>query len=150
MPEPSLRKFKESAQVTQPDLRDPAAHALTNIRASLAARPDAPMALQNGEQMSHNNHSLLVAISWARQTVAKENKGLFSPPAKPHRASFPSSYGLIQRANGQGPVTSLSFSPDFRSGLFKEKSLPTHFGGHAPAVSSHGRWEVLYTIYLIK
>jgi hypothetical protein len=42
-------------------------HALTGTRASPAASPAAPMALLNGEQMSHNSHSIPVVISRVSQ-----------------------------------------------------------------------------------
>lgn len=84
--------------------------------------------------MSHRNQALLVAISWASQPVAKENKGLFSSPStKPRRAPFPSSHGLIQTENGQRHVTSLFLSPDFISDLFKRGYLGHPSEDVAPA-----------------
>lgn len=73
--ERSLGKSKRATQVTQPDPGDPGARAaqpdpgepgaqaLTNTWASPTAQPAAPMALRNGEQMSHDNRSLPVATS---------------------------------------------------------------------------------------
>ena len=76
---PSLEMFEQRARAAQPDPWGSRARALTNTRAS----PAAPMALRNGEQMSHNNHSLLMSLSWARRQWPKKTKNSFSlhPPS---------------------------------------------------------------------